>query len=244
MSFTFDMEVLAHDIDINRNATPSSITKYLQETVDRNLHNSHPTFEELLENNLAFVVSRSALKVYRPLKEYEKISIQTWATAQKSASFPRNYKIIANNETVAECVMVWALIDTDKNRLVRGTEFSVEGYGTGDLIELPIDTKLRISKETPFTKCSTERVLYRDIDRNGHMNNTKYYDLLFGFIPNCQEYYLTSCLMNFVSEAKLGDAIDIYISPMEKENDEISYLFKTEVNGKTNIEAKFTVKHI
>lgn len=245
MAFSFDLEVMAHDIDINCNATPSAVIRYLQETVDRNLRTCHPSYQELLGMGLSFIVSRTALKMYRPLKEYETIKVTTWATETKGATFPRNYRMTSGDETVAECVMTWALIDIKDGRLLKGSEFDISGYGTGELLELDIPTRLRIPKDIELTKCGSERVMYRDIDRNRHMNNTKYFDLLFSYIPNRENVYITSCLMNYASEAKWENDINIYISaPEECENGETAYYFRTEVDGRTNVEAKFTVRVI
>ncbi len=245
MAFELNLEVMAHDIDVNCNATPSAVIRYLQETVDRNLGACHPSYQELLSMGLSFVVSRTALKVYRPLKEYEPIKVTTWATESKSAAFPRNYRITAGDETVAECVMTWALLDIKEGKLLRGSEFDVSGYGTGELLEIDMPSRLRLPREMEFTKCGTERVMYRDIDRNRHMNNVKYFDLLWSYIPNCDKFSMTSCLMNYVNEAKWGDLIDIYIgTPETLENGETAYYFRTEVDGKTNVETRFTVKEI
>lgn len=245
MSFSLELEVMAHDIDINCNATPSSVIRYLQETVDRNLGVCHPSYQELFAQGLSFVVSRTALKVYRPLKEYEPIRVTTWATESRSAAFPRNYRITAGDETVAECIMTWALLDIKNGRLLRGSEFDVSGYGTGELLELDLPSRLRISRETELTACGRETVMYRDIDRNRHMNNVKYFDMLFSYIPDCEKLCMTSVLMNYVSEAKWNDTVDIYISEPELcENGEMAYYFRTEVDGKTNVEAKFTVREV
>ena len=245
MAFEYNMEVMAHDIDVNCLATPSSVIKYLQETVDRNLGTCHPSYEELLGMGLSFVVSRTALKVYRPLKEYESIKVSTWATESKSAAFPRNYRISSGEEVLAECVMTWALLDIKEGRLLRGSEFDVSGYGTGDLLELDMPSRLRLPKDIQFRKCASQMVMYRDIDRNRHMNNVKYFDLLFCFIPNCDKVYMTSCLMNYVNEARWNDTVDIFISePETTQNGDTAYYFRTEVDGKTNIEAKFTVRDV
>ena len=245
MAFELNLEVMAHDIDVNCNATPSAVIRYLQETVDRNLGACHPSYQELLDRGLSFVVSRTALKLVRPLKEYEPIKVTTWATESKSAAFPRNYRITIGDETVAECIMTWALIDIKEGRLLRGSEFNVEGYGTGELLELDMPSRLRLPKEIEFTKCGSEKVMYRDIDRNRHMNNVKYFDLLWSYIPSCDKLTMTSCLMNYVNEAKWGDEIEISISaPEALDNGEMAYYFRTESKGNTNIEARFTVKEI
>ena len=45
MAFSIELEVMAHDIDVNRLATPSTIIKYFQEAVDANMRCSHPSCE-------------------------------------------------------------------------------------------------------------------------------------------------------------------------------------------------------
>lgn len=242
MAFTFNTEVLAHDIDIHCEATPSNIVKYLQETVDRNLKECHPTYEELLKQNLSFVVSRTALKVYSPLKEYSKLTVETWATEGRSAAFMRNYRIFCDGKVAAECLMTWALLDTSNRRLLKGSDFDVSSYGTGDLITLDMPSRFKIANDAPLTKCREKKVYYSDIDRNLHMNNIKYFDLLFDCIPDCQSKRMTSCMMNYIGEAAFERTIEIYFLPVEVlDNGEEVYCFKTTVDGQANVEARFTV---
>ena len=243
MPYEFSTEVMAHDIDIHCEATPSNIIKYLQEAVDRKLKECHPTYEELLNQNLSFVVSRTALKMYSPLKEYSRIAVETWATIGKSAAFMRNYRISCDGVVAAECVMTWALLDTENRRLLKGSDFDVSGYGTGELINLDMPSRFRVPTDAVLTKCREKKIYYSDIDRNMHMNNIKYFDLLFDCIPDCQNKRITSCMMNYVKEAPLGKVIDIFSTPPTVlENGEEVYLFVTKIEDETNIEARFTVK--
>ena len=245
MAFRLDLEVMSHDIDVNCNATPTSVVRYLQETVDRNLLCCKPTYQELLAQNLSFLVSRTALQVHRPLKEYEKITVETWATESRTATFPRSFVIKSCEEVVAECLMIWALVNTKEQKLLRGSEFSVAGYGTGDAIELSIPTRFKIAADVQLTKCGDKIIMYSDIDRNFHMNNTKYFDTIFDYVPDREKVYMSSCLMNYVSEAHYGSRIEIFISEAEiTESGETFYYFRTISDGKVNIEAKIGVRYI
>lgn len=244
MSFIKQMEVMSHDIDTNRFASPTSVVRYMQETVDSNLRKCRPTYEELLQQNLSFIVSRTALEVYRPIKEYESITVETWATEGKTAAFPRSFIIKSGEETVAKCLMMWALLNTKDRSFVKGSEFSVHSYGTGDAVELTVPTRFKIPTDAVFNKCGEKTVMYSDIDRNFHMNNTKYFDMLFDYIPEREKIFMSSCLLNYVGEAPLGSRIDIYISDAKEENGETIYYLKTEIEGKPNIQAKVGVKSI
>lgn len=244
MSFAFNMEVLAHDIDVNGFARPTSVVRYMLETVDRNLLACHPTYQELLAQGLSFVVSRTALEIIRPIKEYEKLTVETWATESRSAAFPRSFVVKSGSETVAKALTVWALIDINEKRLLKGSEFSTEGYGNGEPLELKVPTRFKLPLELSFSKCGEKKVMYSDIDRNRHMNNTKYFDMLFDYIPEKEKVYLSSCIMNYVGEAPLDSNIEIFISEPVIENGETFYYFKTEINGKANIQAKVGVLNI
>ncbi len=245
MAFKLDLEVMAHDIDVNCHATPTAVVRYLQETVDRNLLCCKPTYQDLLAQNLSFIVSRTALQVHRPLKEYEKITVETWATESRTATFPRSFVIKSGEEIVVECLMIWALVNTEEQRLLRGSEFSVAGYGTGEALELSIPTRFKIPADANLTKCGDRVIMYSDIDRNLHMNNTKYFDMLFDYIPDREKVYMSSCLINYVSEAHYGSKIEIFIGEAEPSDDgETFYTFRTVSDGKVNIEAKIGVRYI
>ena len=243
MAFELKMTVGAHDIDTNCMATPTSIVKYMMEAVDRNMLTCSPTYQDLMARGLSFVVSRSSIEVLRPLKEYEEITVSTWATPSKSVSFPRSYLIKVGDEIVAKGLSVWALLDINNGKLVRGSEFSVESYGTGEEIELSIPTRFQLNDDG-LTLCGQKKILYSDIDRNFHMNNTKYFDMLFDYIPDREKISMSSCVMNYVSEAPLGSLLNIYISEPEVSENETFYYFKTEIDGKVNIKAKVGVRNI
>ncbi len=244
MAFEFKTEVTAHDIDTNCNATPTCTVKYMMEAVDRNMLCCGPTYQELMAKGLSFIVSRTTVEVLRPLKEYEQLAVSTWATESKNVSFPRSYVIRSGEEVIAKGLSIWALVDTSAHKLIRGSDFSVESYGTGEPIEMGIPTRFKLPADIALAKCGEKTVLYSDIDRNFHMNNTKYFDMLFDYIPEREKIFMSSCLMNYVGEAPYGSNIEIFISQPVEENGEKIYYFKTEIDGKANIQAKVGVKYI
>ena len=244
MGFEYKTEVTAHDINTNCIATPTAVVKYMMEAVDRNMLCCGPTYQELMSKGLSFIVSRTAIEVFRPLKEYEPITVETWATVSRNVSFPRSYVIKSGGETVARGLAIWALVDMTEQKLIKGSDFSVDSYGTGEQVELGIPTRFKLPTDIPFTKCGNKKVLYSDIDRNFHMNNTKYFDMLFDYIPERDKIFMSSCLLNYVGEAPYESEIDIYISEPAEENGEKVYYFKTEIDGKANIQARFGVRNI
>ncbi len=242
MAYIFNTEVSTHDIDINGNAKPSSVLRYLQEAANKNFADMGPSYNELIDNNLSFVVSRAAINILSPLKELDKISVHTWATKNTGVVFPRSYQIKSGDKILVEALMNWGLINTKEKCFVRGSEFDVSVYGTDE--PLDISTRFKIPKDLPINLVGEKRVMYSDIDKNRHMNNTVYPNVLFDFIPDVENLFISSLLINFVSEAPLGKTLKIFMSDGEKNDDGLSYYFRTMIDDKTNIEAMIRTKEI
>ena len=244
MHFRYDAQVTAHDIDTNCLATPTSTVKYMMEAVDRNMLGCKPSYQELMNKGLSFIVSRSAIEVLRPLREYEEFSVETWATPSKNVSFPRSYVIKVGEEVVARCLSIWALLDLNEHKLIRGSDFSVDGYGTGEQVELQIPSRFKLAPDLSLKKCGEKKIMYSDVDRNFHMNNTKYFDMLFDCIPDREKIFMSSCIINYLGEAPLDKTVEIFISDPVEEDGETVYYFKTEIDGNANIQAKVGVKYL
>lgn len=244
MAYIYNTEVSSHDIDINDFAKPSSVLRYLQDAANKNFSAKGLSYSELLEKNLSFIVSRSAIKVLRPLKTEEKLTVETWASKNSGVIFPRSYRIKIGNETVVESVMQWALVNTETKSFVKGSEFDISYLGTDEVLEIDMPTRFKIPKEVNLNLVGTKEVRYSDIDKNLHMNNTIYPNVLFDFIPSRENLFMSSMLINFVSEAPYGKTIEIYMSDIIEDNDELIYYFRTMIDGKTNIESMMKVRHI
>ncbi len=244
MAFERKISVGAHDIDINCNATPTAVIRFLQDTVDENMRICGPSYQQLMSEKKSFIVSRTALEVFRPLREYEPLTVYTWATSGRGVTFPRSFEIKSGEDTVLRCQMMWALIDLESRSFIKGSDFSVDSYGTGEIIELSTPTRFRLSPDTELNKVGEKRVMYSDIDKNRHMNNTRYFDMLFDYLPDREKLWMSSCQMNYISEAPYGETVDIYMSDAFTEGDERVYYFKTVVNGKDGITARMGVKYV
>lgn len=242
MAYIFNTEVSTHDIDVNGNAKPSAILRYLQEAANKNFADMGPSYNELIDNNLSFVVSRAAINILSPLKELEEISVHTWASQNSGVIFPRSYLIKSGERIVVEALMNWALINTKEKRFVKVSEFDVSVYGTDE--PLDISTRFKIPKDLHLNFVGEKQVMYSEIDKNRHMNNTVYPNVLFNFIPNVQKLFMSELLINFVSEAPFGKTLKIFMSDAEKVEDGLSYYFRTMIDDKTNIEALIKVREI
>ena len=103
----------------------------------------------------------------------------------------------------------WVLANPETRRIIRPSSFpySMPQIRNRESGALPI---AKIATENP-EKFGEYQVRISDIDGNGHLYNANYADIAVNFLPI--EFYgkdVDNFRIDFISEAKLGDVIEIY----------------------------------
>ena len=163
----------SRDVDLTGNARPSAVLGYLQEAATLAagaLHVSGP--ETLAKYNCFWMIVRMWVRLERPLKWNETVTVKTWHRGGKGASSYRDFDLFVNGERVGEAVSCWVLADRDTFKLMR-LDLLTEFQGT-DGGELCKNIKLHRVKMPNQLSGSEERTMrYSDTDINGHVNNIK-----------------------------------------------------------------------
>lgn len=238
MIFSAPFTVNFHDTDLAARMRPSATLMYMQETANLHLNAYGPTMDELRTGGRAFLLSRIRLVIHRALPAYTPIEAQTWINNQDHGfSFNRYHRIMAGGEVTAEAVTVWALVNLADRRPLRASEFSYHFTGEAPL-DLDLPRRIRFPGEPEAI--GERRVVYSDCDYNGHINNTRYPDLLCDFLPTGETRWAADLVINFLSEAPLGDTLTVYrAADPEREG---RYFFRTRrMDGAINIEAVLTL---
>ncbi len=197
------------DVAPNGAVRPAALLRYFQEAINLQMYDNPPSTEGLFENGQAFILSRTSMELYIDLAVYDEIEVVTWANTSRGATFARSAQIFKNSELAVDITTTWALVDMNERRLVRVKD-AVLGIGTLD--ELP---KLGLPEKVRFPEGNTKKVgekivIYGDIDRNNHMNNTRYVDMICDFLPDVENRKVKSFTINYVTESKLGEKLDIW----------------------------------
>jgi len=233
MKWTGNYIVNANDIDMNFVVTVSNIFRYMQDAANCQMEQDGPSYKELFDRGLAFIVSRFNISLYAPLHSHDRIEVQSWACESKGVTFNRCYRILRDGLIIAEAVSMWALAGVNDRKLHRVNEFDLN-YGTDAMLELDMPARMKIPEEITFSLVGERTVDYSDTDMNGHMNNTKYPDMICSYIGDMKGQRVISMALNFVSEAPLGETLKIY----HGESDGVHYIRTVRQNGNTNIEAE------
>ena len=222
-------EVDVHDVDFNGVAKTSSIMKYIQTAAQCQLTEGGMSYDNLKSRGRDFILSRVKLEVLKPLTTYAPLTAVTYPCESRGYSFLRCYALESEGEVVARAISVWALVDTKNHSLVKVNDFDL------GLPTLPQnDLTLRAMKlPGNMIDIGGYGVHYGDVDRNMHMNNTKYPDMYSNFLP-LEGKMIRSITINYASEAKIGEKLRV-----QRGKADGYYYFRTiRADGKVNSEAQ------
>ena len=222
MKYTHHFQVKWHDTDANREVRPSQILMYMQETANLQLKFSGIPLDDLRDKHgLGFLLSRISVRIYEPLYAHDEIDVQTWICDSRGLSFNRCFCILKDGRTVAEAYSVWALMDLRERRLVKVNDFRFEFPGD-DPLDIDLPRRVHFPSMLQVEIAGERTILYCDIDYNGHMNNTRYPDMLCDFVPEIFSKRVLGFTLSYLHEATYGHTLKV-----ERAQQEGGYWFRT-----------------
>ncbi len=234
MKFIQNYSVYAHDADSRGIMRSGAYTKYMQEAANQQLRYEKPSYYELFDSGLAFILSRIHIKIFKPLLRYDDFESLTWCCPSKGVVFQRCYEIRKGNELYAQANSAWALIGTADGSIKKVGDYDTSKYSTDEPLDTVQSLRFRIPKELPLEHIGKKRVLYSEVDCNMHLNNRFYPDVICDCIDGIENLFVTEINISFISEAPMGSEMDIYSS---KPDENGLIYFRTKIGEKTNIEA-------
>ena len=183
--YSFPYRLRSRDVNKFRHLRPSQIFELLQEAATDHSDILHVGINEIRRQNLMWVLARQSVEILRMPVYGEEITVETWPGKTIHSLYPRYYRLLdAEGQTLVNSAAIWMLADMDERVLVpsarSGIEFGFEKRG----IELSLPSPPR----SFYTDCSTTfTVPFSYIDMNGHMNNTRYFDLVDNLSPAAAE---------------------------------------------------------
>ena len=196
------------DVDLYRRLRLSRLFELLQEASIRHTEQLGMGREKTLDKGLLWVVTMQRCEIARMPEYDERITLTSWPGAMMHVFFPRYYRIAdAQDNTLLSASALWMLVDEKTRKMVFPDEWGVEieGVTTGREIRLPSGLrKLACTQEAGFT------VPFSYVDLNGHMNNTRYFDLAEDHIPAAAEgKRLRAVSTEYTAEARFRDALTL-----------------------------------
>ncbi len=207
--YTQEFEISDIHVDRFGRAKPSVLLYFVQEAAGQHCSLLAVDHERLSHKHLFWAVTRNRVQITRLPMLGEKITVKTWPMPTTKVAYPRSVVAYdADGEELFRSISLWVLMD-DRTRamiLPGKSGIVVDGTLTGTELTVPHAIAAR-----PMEKAVHRTVGFTLLDRNGHMNNTRYMDWVDDLLPSgfhelhpVQEF--TVCYLN---EAREGDLIRV-----------------------------------
>ena len=156
----------------------------------------------------------------------------TYPRGVHGVSFIRDFDVSLNGVRAAYATSSWVLLDINNRTLLRPNAIDRLGTIEADLSDMYEIQDRRIKFNTAeMNKTDVREVYYSQIDRNGHMNNTFYPDIVYDYFPN---EHKTSDIgkkfsIYYSSEVMCGEKFEVYTA---ENNGEFHFVAKNPTTGK------------
>lgn len=160
----------------------STLLYFSQEVAGRHFDRIAMTYGQLAEKGMFWAIIRQRVRITRLPMSGETIRLETWPMPNTRVAFPRS--AVAYDESGGELFRVlslWVLMDVNTRAMILPGKSGILLPGTLRGNELPPPASLP-AKE--LMNHRNRSVCFTDLDRNGHMNNTKYLDWIADLLPS------------------------------------------------------------
>ena len=237
-TFSKDYTITCYEADANQLMRPTAMLDLMQEAANVNASTLGFGYDEMINSNIAWVLSRTHVKFIDTPKWREEVNLKTWHKGVSKLFYLRDF-ILSDKEgnPMVLATTSWLIIDMNTRRLVRNNDLALNNTAMdaiaapADKVVLPVDIEPELVRKHPIT--------WSEIDTNGHVNNVKYAVWAIDAVKteDIKERPLKELLINYDAEVMPGDVVKIFRVRQETEEGIVYY-----ITGKVADKQNFAVK--
>ncbi|NVO19168.1 MAG: hypothetical protein HXX13_05675 [Bacteroidetes bacterium] len=238
--------ITSADTDMESRLRPGALLNFLIQSAIQSADSLGFGFGSLRGEKLFWVLSRMTIRIMRPLKWYENITVETWPKDVDGLMYLRDFIIRdKNNEIVAVATSGWLAVNWETKRpgKIEGIDgLILDRLKSSHAIEEHPEKLKAVDSEV----ISERLVTYFDIDLNRHVTSTRYLDWMMDALPVefNRAWYPCQISINYMKETQLGSNISIAcrkdnltvfsFEGMNKKNSLVSFRGKIEFSSVSN----------
>lgn len=190
-------------------AKPSALFSFVQDAAGQHCLSLDADWETLQKKNLFWAVTRHRMEITRLPRLGETILLETWPMPTSRVAYPRAVAAYdAEGNLLFKVISLWVLMDTVSRAMVLPGKSGVpvEGILRGGELDVPRGLPMEVGKNL-----SCRVVQYSELDRNCHMNNTRYLDWALDLLPGSfhEDHTAREITVCYLSEATEGQALTL-----------------------------------
>lgn len=174
--FSEKHKILADDVNMLREMRTSVFMRMLQEASIAHTEALGAGRDKTLDRGALWVIVRVRAEISRMPEYDEKVVFSSWPGKTMHVLFPRYYELAsADGEVLVRASALWMLMNEKSRKMAFPEEYGVRlpAVHTGRELALPAGVPAANGEKT-----FVHPVRFSDVDINGHMNNSKYFDAI------------------------------------------------------------------
>lgn len=235
MKYSYEYEIKYQEVDGKKRLRLFNLENYLLEVAGTVADELGFGIAKLHPMGLTWILTRMSIEMNELPTHCEKVRFETWIESNVHMLSTRNFRIYSGERLIGQCKSVWAVLDLEKREIVNVfNDPMFEGCVDGEVIEM---ARVRMTTIPEPTGVVPHKVVYSDIDYNGHCNSCRYLQAMTdAYLP---DYYGKKVRLDisYSKEAMLGETLQTYYLITE---DGVQYQQKNEV-GETSCSAKLSI---
>jgi len=202
--------VRSYETDPYGRASVRTLLRLLQEAATEHSIVLGVAVRSLIENRLAWVLTRLRLEMDGWPHGGDTITVETWPHAASRLMIERRFRIHgADGTTLGSATTMWVVLDLERRRPIRLPPFIVQALEPVIGDRQPASVEKIQGIDTPELQQVFE-VRYADLDMVHHVNNAAYVQWATETTPEeLWRCHLPSVLdVHYLAECRLGDAVE------------------------------------
>ena len=196
-------------IDCFGRLLPSKILYMMQEVAGNHFAQMAMDYDSLAQRGLFWAITRNKVQITRLPMRGETIRLETWPMPTTRVAYPRS--IVAYDEDgneVFRSITLWVLMDANNRSMVLPGKSGIDVVGTlrGNELAAPLGlpAKALVNRRKRY-------VNFTDLDRNAHMNNTRYLDWVYDLLGADfhKDHTLREFTLCYLNEAREGQQLEL-----------------------------------
>ncbi len=235
MKYNYEYEIKYQEVDGEKKLRLFNLENYLLEVAGTVADELGFGIAALHPRGLTWILTRLSVEMYELPTHCEKVRFETWIESNAHMLSTRNFRIYSGDKLIGQCKSVWAVLDLAKREIVNIFDDPMfANCVDGEVIEM---NRVRMTTIPEPTGIVPHKVVYSDIDYNGHCNSCRYLQAMTdAYLP---DYYGKKVRLdiNYQKEAMLGEELQTLYLVTE---DGVQYQQKNS-HGETSCSAKITL---
>ena len=233
--YNYEYEIKYQEVDAQKKLRLFNLENYLLEVAGLVADELGFGIRTLHPRGLTWILTRLSVEMFELPTYCQKVRFETWIESNVHMLSTRDFRIYTGDKLIGQCKSVWAVLDMNKREIVNCFDEPIfEGSVDGEVLEM---TRVRMTTIPEPTGIMPHRIVYSDIDYNGHCNSCRYLQAMTdAYLP---DYYGKTVRLdiNYSKEAMAGEELQtLYLVT----GDGVQYQQKNEA-GETSCSAKITI---